>query len=124
VERAIAQRLGGERIGHLGGADIDAGWLSVEVKTRRTLPQWIRDAIAQTKRNGGVEQLSVVILHQQGQRHNGDLVVMTLADFECWFGGGVGPHSVLVADARYLAAQGEKESAAFLEVATPDKVQE
>jgi hypothetical protein len=95
----------------------------VEVKTRKNLPQWIRDAVSQAKRNGGVEQLSVVILHQNGMRHDGDLVVLSLPDFECWFGGGVGPHSVLVADARYLAAQGEKESAAFLEMATPDKVQ-
>ncbi|MBI3960247.1 MAG: hypothetical protein HY328_15650 [Chloroflexi bacterium] len=120
VERALAQRLNGERTGQTGGADVQTDWLCVEVKTRKHLPQWIRDAIAQAKRNGGISQLPVVILHQVGQRHAGDLVVMTLADFENWFGGG-DPGPGAMADARYLAALGDAEAAAWLGVCAPDR---
>lgn len=120
VERSIAKRLNGERTGHTGGADVVTDWLCVEVKSRKTLPQWIRDAIAQAKRNAGIEQLALAILHQVGQRHDGDLVVMTLADFENWFGGD-GPGPGAMADARYSAAQGDAEAAAWLDVMTPDR---
>jgi len=82
VERSLAKRLNGERTGHTGGADVQTDWLCAEVKSRKTLPQWVRDAVAQAKRNAGISQLPVAILHQQGQRHDADLVVMTLADFE------------------------------------------
>lgn len=102
VERKLAQRLGGERVGHLGGADVQTVWLSVEVKTRKELPQWLRDAVAQAKRNSGVSQLPVAILHQVGQRHAGDLVVIALADFEGWFG------------AEYLASNADADDAAWL----------
>ena len=110
VERAIAQRLAGERVGHLGGADVVTDWLAVEVKTRKALPGWIRDAVAQAKRNAGISQLPVAILHQVGQRHAGDLVVIALADFEGWFG------------AEYLAA--DADDAARLDVLTPDADEE
>jgi hypothetical protein len=45
TEREIAKRLGGERTGHLGGADVVTGWLSVECKHRKTLPKWLKDAL-------------------------------------------------------------------------------
>ena len=86
VERAIAKRLGGQRVGHLGGADVVTDWLSVEVKTRRALPGWLRDAIAQTKGNAGISQLPIVVLHQTGTKHTGDIVCLSLADFEQWIG--------------------------------------
>ena len=87
TERAIAKRLGGDRVGHLGGADVTiGGWLSVECKHRRTVPAWLKNALAQSRRNAGVSQLAVAIIHEEGQRHDGDLVLMTLADFESWFG--------------------------------------
>lgn len=119
VERQIAKRLGGERVGHLGGADVIVdSWLSIEVKSRKTLPQWIRDAIAQSKRNAGISQLPIVILHQVGQRHDADLVVMALADFENWFG--QAGDSGVVADAEYRAALGNAEALEWLEIMTPD----
>ncbi len=86
TERAIAARLGGQRLGHLGGADVVTDWLSVECKHRQTVPAWLKEALAQSRRNAGVSQLSVAIIHEEGQRHDGDLVVMTLADFQDWFG--------------------------------------
>ena len=119
VERKIAQRLAGERVGHLGGADVVTDWLSVEVKSRKELPQWLRDAVAQAKRNGGISQLPVAILHQVGQRHAGDLVVMTLADFENWFGDA--PTLGTMADTVYQAANGDEEAGAWLDVMTPDR---
>jgi hypothetical protein len=118
VERAIAKRLNGDRIGQYGGADVQTDWLSVEVKSRKTLPQWIRDAIAQSKRNAGISQLPIVILHQVGQRHDADLVVMALADFENWFG--QAGDSGVVADAEYRAALGNADAAKWLEIMKPD----
>ena len=122
VERAIAKRLGGERVGHLGGADVIVdSWLSIEVKSRKQIPQWIRDAIAQSKKNAKPDQLPILILHEHGQRYSGDLVVLALADFEDNFGGGGGGGAVgVVADAEYRAALGNAEAAKWLEIMKPD----
>lgn len=92
TERAIARRLGGRRVGHLGGQDVDAGWLSVECKHRQSLPAWLTDALAQARRHAGGDQLPIVILHEHGGRHDDNLVVMRLADFEQWFGGTSAPN--------------------------------
>jgi hypothetical protein len=32
-------------------------------------------------------QLPVVVLHQKHKRHDDDLVLLRLSDFEAWFGG-------------------------------------
>ena len=87
TERAIAARLGGKRLGATGraGADVVNDWLAVEVKHRKRLPAWLRDALDQA-RTGAGERLPVVVLHEAGQRHADDLVVLRLADFEDWFG--------------------------------------
>lgn len=90
TERAMARRLGGKRTGHLGGQDVDGGWLSVECKHRATLPAWLTDALAQARRHAGPDQLPIVILHEHGARHDDNLVVLRLADFEQWFGDGPG----------------------------------
>ena len=122
VERAIAKRLGGERVGHLGGADVIVDdWLSVEVKSRKQIPQWIRDALNQSKRNAGISELPIVILHQVGQNHNGDIVILTLADFQNWFGqADDSGDSGVVADAEKLASQGDGQALEWLEIMTPD----
>jgi len=87
TERAIAKRLNATRQGATGEATADVvnGWLSVEVKHRKRLPQWLKTALDQA-RNGAGERLPLVILHEAGQRHAEDLVVMRLGDFEEWFG--------------------------------------
>ena len=87
TERAIARRLNGKRQGATGrtGADVTTSWLAVEVKHRRRLPQWLKDALAQA-RTGAGERLPIAILHESGRRHADDLVVLRLADFQDWFG--------------------------------------
>jgi hypothetical protein len=60
-------------------------WLAVEVKHRRRLPQWLKTALTQARCGAG-ERLPIVVLHEAGQRHSDDLVVLRLADFQDWFG--------------------------------------
>lgn len=87
TERAIAKRLNGRRVGATGKAtaDVMSDWLSAEVKHRRRLPEWLKAALGQAA-NGAEGRLPIAILHESGQRHADDLVLMRLADFEDWFG--------------------------------------
>lgn len=85
-ERAIAARLGGRRVPVTGRArgdqpDIDHPLWAVEAKTRRTLPAWLHDALAQARAAARPGQVPIVVLHQTGQHHADDLVVLRLADF-------------------------------------------
>ena len=87
-ERRIARHLGGKRIGQeCGPVDVDAGWLQVQVKHRKALPQWLTGALGGIRVAAGPGQLGVVVLHQEGQRSDGDLVVVSLGDWLDWFGG-------------------------------------
>lgn len=92
TERAVAAALGGKRTGHLGGADVDGGWVSAEVKHRQAIPAWLAGAMEQAERNAGVDadgvpcQLPIVVVHEHGARHDRDLVVLRLGDFTSWFG--------------------------------------
>ena len=90
TERRVAAILGGQRIPITGRArgsapDVDAGWLVVEVKHRRRLPGWLRMAVAQATASAAEFQLPVVVLHEHGQHHANDLVVLRLRDFVDWF---------------------------------------
>lgn len=90
-ERAVARRIGGERLSNhalgLRTPDCESDWLSVEVKHRKTLPAWLVGALDQARRNAAPGKLAIAVLHQAGRRHDNDLVVMRLRDFEEWFGG-------------------------------------
>lgn len=90
TERAIARRLGGQRTSHrnlgVGAPDVLAGPYAVEVKHRKTLPAWLAEGVAQAQRYANADQLALLVLHQSGQRHDHDLVVLRLDDFEAWFG--------------------------------------
>lgn len=90
VERAIARKLGGQRVSNAGlghpVADVEAGALSVEVKTRKALPGWLMAAVAQGRDNARAGRLGITVLHQVGQRHDNDLVVLRLSDFVDYFG--------------------------------------
>lgn len=93
VEREIASILHGERVPVTGRArgdvpDIRHRWLSIEAKSRRTLPAWLLKAVAQARAAATEHHLPVAILHEQGDRHSNDLVVMQLRDFQDWFGVG------------------------------------
>ncbi|MFH0901320.1 MAG: hypothetical protein V2A73_11895 [Pseudomonadota bacterium] len=88
-ERALARRLGGKRVGNTGKAtaDVQAGWLCVEAKSRRRpLPAEIRDAIGQAVKAAKPEQLAIAVFHQLHCRHDDDVVMLRLSDFEAWFG--------------------------------------
>lgn len=52
-EREVARRLGGFRVGCTGEAapDVQTPWCSVEVKTRKRLPKWLLEAMAQAVAN-------------------------------------------------------------------------
>ena len=88
-ERAIAKKFGTTRVGARDDVqmDIDAGWLSIEVKHRKKISLFLKGAMAQAIRNAGVSQLPIVVLHESGKRHDNDLVIMTLKNFRDWFVG-------------------------------------
>ena len=93
TERAVASALGGRRVPVSGRQrgdtpDVAHPWLSVEVKHRRALPQWLDEALDQAAAaSDGGERLPVAILHEAGERHGRDVVLVRLADFREWFGG-------------------------------------
>ncbi len=92
VEREIAAILGGERVPVSGrqrgdAPDIRHQWLSLEVKHRKTLPNWIFDALDQAQKSKAGQQLPVAILHGKGMGYKKSLVVIELDDFVDWFGG-------------------------------------
>ena len=85
TERAVADRLGGQRVPVSGRArgdapDIRHPLLSLEVKHRKSLPAWLLNAMQQAVAYADPEQIPVAVLHQHGSRHDTDLCVMTLAD--------------------------------------------
>ena len=88
-ERRTARRLSGQRNGNTGKptSDVTAGPWAVECKSRKGLPAWLLDAMAQARKNAGAGQTGLVVLHQVGQRSDKDIVCMTLADFTAWVGG-------------------------------------
>ncbi|ARA92352.1 hypothetical protein AWN76_003645 [Rhodothermaceae bacterium RA] len=93
TERAVAERLGGRRVPVSGRSrgdvpDVAHDWLAIEVKHRRKLPGWIEDAMRQAEAAAREDQLPVAILHERGRRHDEDLVVLRLRDFEAWLGSG------------------------------------
>ncbi|MBC7242627.1 MAG: hypothetical protein H5T60_09305 [Anaerolineae bacterium] len=86
TEREVAKRLGGQRIPVSGRArgsapDVATTWAAIEVKSRRKLPLWLLDAIAQAEAAAKPGQVAVAILHQHGCRYDDSIVVMRLRDF-------------------------------------------
>jgi hypothetical protein len=89
TERQIAKRLGGRRVpvsGRAGQPDIAHPWLSLEVKHRRRLPQWLSKALMQAEQSAAPGQLPLVVVHEAGTRYGQSLVLLRLNDFEEWFG--------------------------------------
>lgn len=82
AERAIAARIGGERIPVTGrqGPDIAHGRLAPEVKSRGKVPQYLYDWLAQARAGAPPGRLPVVIMHAAGRPHAGDLVILALGD--------------------------------------------
>lgn len=84
TEREIAACLGGQRVPINGrkGADVAHPLLAIEVKSRATLPGWLRQAIGQAIAVASEGQLPVAVLHEVGTRHGADLVLLRLCDFK------------------------------------------
>ena len=83
AERAIARILGGTRIPVTGrkGPDVAHPTLSVEVKSRTDLPQYLWEWLGQAADGADESKVPVVVLHRAGKSHLGDdLVVLRLAD--------------------------------------------
>lgn len=91
VERKIAGLLGGERIPVTGrqrgdAPDIKHSHLSVEVKHRKALPDWLLDAMRQAQASRKGKQLPVVILHGKNTKYAESMVLVRLDDFVEWYG--------------------------------------
>jgi Holliday junction resolvase len=85
AERRIAELLGGRRIPVSGRQrgdcpDVEHPTLSIECKSRKSLPNWIEDALVQAEASSRGGQVPVVVLHQHGQRYRDALAVMRLED--------------------------------------------
>lgn len=91
TERTIAQILGGERIPVSGrqrgfSPDIRHPYLSIEVKHRDILPGWLHEAMDQAEL-ASQDEHPIVVLHEKGQKHDNDFVVMRLSEFKTWVQG-------------------------------------
>ncbi len=91
TERRVADFIGGKRVpitgrGRGDAPDIAHEWLCPEVKHRRKLPDWLHEAMSQARAAATSEQLPIVVLHQHGQQHRDDFVVLRLSDFRDYFG--------------------------------------
>lgn len=72
TERKVAQLLGGERVpvnGRIRGSapDIAHETLSLEVKSRRSIPRWIEDALQQATASSRGGKLPVAVPTPAGQ---------------------------------------------------------
>ena len=86
AERRVAEILGGvippaSGCGRGDAPGIEHPTLSVEVKSRETIPAWIKGALAQAEASALPAQLPVAVLHGDGDRYAGALVVMRLKKF-------------------------------------------
>jgi hypothetical protein len=89
LERRVAKLLGGTRTGCTGEATADVlvgNWLAVECKYKAKLPLWLAGALAQVRGCAGDARLPIVVLFERGRKTGDSLVLMTLTDFEQWFG--------------------------------------
>ena len=85
-ERKVTALLGGRRIpvsgrGRGDNPDIDHELFSIEVKSRKTIPAWLEDAMRQAETSVKDGRLPVVVLHQDQAPYAESLVVLRLEDF-------------------------------------------
>jgi hypothetical protein len=85
-ERKVAALLGGRRIpvsgrGRGDNPDIHHELFSIEVKSRKTIPAWLEDAMRQAEVSVKDGRLPVVVLHQDWAPYAESLVVLRLEDF-------------------------------------------
>lgn len=85
-ERRAAAALGGTRVPVSGRArgetpDVAHELWAIECKTRKALPALLKAAMVQAKAAVRGSQIPLVVLHQTGQRHSEDFVVLRMVDF-------------------------------------------
>jgi hypothetical protein len=80
VEKAIAKRLDGIRVGILGAEDVLTEQFAIEVKTRKKFValSWYQQAVKNAKKN----KIPLLIVHISNKHHDNDLVILSLKDFE------------------------------------------
>jgi len=82
LERFIAKDLDGRRVGILGQEDVILHrGISCECKERAKLPMFIHSCMAQAERNAKGDT-AIVVLHELGKEHGGDVVMIRLKDFK------------------------------------------
>lgn len=85
-ERRIAELLGGRRVPVTGRQrgdtpDIEHEALSIEVKSRKSLPAWLMGALSQAQAASKNGKMPVVVLHQDHTPYTESLVLLRLSDF-------------------------------------------
>jgi hypothetical protein len=85
AERRIAALLGGARVpvsgrGRGDAPDVHHPDLSIEVKSRKTLPAWLEDALKQAEASARDGQLPVAVLHGRRRRYRNALVVLRVSE--------------------------------------------
>lgn len=102
-ERHVAAALGATRTGNTGsaGADVQTPSWSIECKSWRRLPARVVDALTQAERTATGGRVAAAVLHQVGERHDADLVILRWRDFQDLL---LGDHVDDQATARRVAA--------------------
>jgi len=88
IERAICRRFGGERSGPTGkmGPDcIKTAPFALQIKHRKSVPQWLTDAYVQSMRDAPNGTLPVLVLHPEGWSIDESLVIISLSEFVEWY---------------------------------------
>ena len=80
LERFIAKDLGGRRVGILGKADVELPGMILECKERKRLPRFIAHCFEQVEKYESKLRRGVV-LHELGQEHDEDIVMVRLKHF-------------------------------------------
>lgn len=82
LERFLAKDLKGRRLGLLGMEDVILGDdYAIECKEREKLPVFLRKCMAQACANCN-NKTPIVVLHQLGDHHADDLVIMRYSDWK------------------------------------------
>lgn len=81
AERRVAKAVGGERrpVRGRGEPDVVAPGLDLEVKYRRALPRWLKEAVEQA--SGRRRSLKAAVLLERGKHIDSALVVMKMREF-------------------------------------------
>jgi hypothetical protein len=85
-ERRVARYIGGLRKPITGrqrgdAPDVEHNWLGVEVKYRKKLPDWIKDAMSQAKAASRQSQMPVVIICEKGEEIGKCWILTELGEF-------------------------------------------